>query len=182
MNPSTRYSGARVAILLSFVAVCGCSTPGIDTYRQELPKLDLRTWFVGHQEAWGVVQSRSGEVIKRFHVDISGRLDDGKIILDEQFSYADGTSEQRQWQLVQVAPNRWIGHAGDVVGAATGETAGNTLHWQYTLSVPVNGKRYDVEFDDWMYLIDERTMVNRTTMRKFKIGVGQVTLFFRKLS
>jgi hypothetical protein len=182
MNPSTRQGGARAAILLWCLAVCGCSTPSIDTYRRELPKLDLRAWFVGHQEAWGVVQSRSGEVIKRFHVDISGRLDDGKIVLDEQFSYADGSSEQRQWQLVQIAPDRWIGHAGDVVGAATGETAGNTLHWQYTLSVPVNGKRYDVEFDDWMYLIDDRTMVNRTTMRKFKIEVGQVTLFFRKSS
>jgi hypothetical protein len=31
-----------------------------------------------------------------------------------------------------------------------------------------------------MYLIDEKTMLNRTTMSKFGVKVGEVTLAFRK--
>jgi hypothetical protein len=34
--------------------------------------------------------------------------------------------------------------------------------------------------DDWMYLIDENTMVNRAKMSKFGFEVGEVTLFFRR--
>jgi hypothetical protein len=44
----------------------------------------------------------------------------------------------------------------------------------------VDGKVYEVHLDDWMYLLDEHTMANRSLMSKFGLEVGQVTLFFRK--
>jgi len=44
----------------------------------------------------------------------------------------------------------------------------------------VDDKQYEVQMDDWMYQMDERTLINRTSMRKFGVEVGQVTLFFRK--
>lgn len=31
-----------------------------------------------------------------------------------------------------------------------------------------------------MYLMDEDTLINRTSMSKFGVDVGQVTLFFRR--
>jgi hypothetical protein len=58
--------------------------------------------------------------------------------------------------------------------------AGNALRWRYVLSLPVDDKVYDVHLDDWMYLIDEHTLANRSFMSKFGVEVGQVTLFFRK--
>jgi alpha-acetolactate decarboxylase len=48
------------------------------------------------------------------------------------------------------------------------------------LSLPVDGKVYQVNFDDWMYLLDDDTMANRSSMTKFGFELGQVTLFFRK--
>ena len=44
----------------------------------------------------------------------------------------------------------------------------------------MDGKVYEVQFDDWMYLVDERVMLNRATMRKFGIRLGEVTLSFQK--
>ena len=37
-----------------------------------------------------------------------------------------------------------------------------------------------MSMDDWMYLMDEDTLINRTAMSKFGVEVGQVTLFFRR--
>jgi hypothetical protein len=37
-----------------------------------------------------------------------------------------------------------------------------------------------VYFDDWMYLMDDDTLINRSSMSKFGIELGQVTLFFRR--
>ena len=39
---------------------------------------------------------------------------------------------------------------------------------------------YVVTFDDWMYLMDEDTLINRSSMLKFGVELGQVTLFFRR--
>jgi hypothetical protein len=75
---------------------------------------------------------------------------------------------------------KWQGTAADVVGVADGEVAGNALHWRYTLRLPVDGRNWDVQFDDWMFLQDEHTLLNSARMSKFGIGLGEVSLFFRK--
>ena len=76
----------------------------------------------------------------------------------------------------------YTGSADDVVGTASGRTSGNAFQWAYTLRLPVDGKVYEVQFDDWMYLVDERVMLNRATMSKFGFRLGEVTLSFQKLS
>jgi hypothetical protein len=37
-----------------------------------------------------------------------------------------------------------------------------------------------VTFDDWMFLIDERVMLNKAVMSKFGIRLGEVTLAFHR--
>jgi hypothetical protein len=37
-----------------------------------------------------------------------------------------------------------------------------------------------VQFDDWMYLVNDRVMLNKASMRKFGIYLGEVTLSFSK--
>ncbi|WP_062387367.1 DUF3833 domain-containing protein [Pseudomonas abietaniphila] len=163
-----------------FVGLAGCSGVDVQHYRQEQPTLELRQFFTGHLDAWGMFQKRSGEVTKRFVVKIHGYPRGDQMILEENFTYSDGTRQQRIWTLTPDGVGRWRGRAADVVGEALGEVAGNTLHWTYVLSLPVDGKVYQVDFDDWMYLMDDRTMINRSSMSKFGVEAGQVTLFFRK--
>ena len=44
----------------------------------------------------------------------------------------------------------------------------------------MDGKVYEVQFDDWMYLVDEKVMLNKAEMSKFGIRLGEVTLSFTK--
>ena len=64
---------------------------------------------------------------------------------------------------------RLLGRAGDVVGEAEGVVSGNALRWRYVMALPVDGKTINVEFDDWMYLIDDQVMLNRSAMSKFGV-------------
>lgn len=41
-------------------------------------------------------------------------------------------------------------------------------------------RTWQMDMDDRMYLIDGQTMLDRTTMSKFGVRVGEVTLSFRK--
>lgn len=167
-------------MILLCALLASCTNVEVGDYRNEEPRLDLREYFAGRVDAWGMFQKRSGEVVKRFHVRIDGSLEGDRLILDEHFSYSDGTTQRRVWTLRPEGPNRWRGTAGDVVGEAVGEVAGNALRWRYVLELPVDGSVYRVNFDDWMYLIDAKTMANRSFMTKFGVELGQVTLFFRK--
>lgn len=166
-------------LLLCCLALASCSVD-VQTYREQTPALDLKAFFSGQTQAWGIFQKRSGEVAKRMHVVVDGRVQGEALILHEAFTYSDGTHQVREWTLRPDGPGRWRGTAGDVIGEATGEVAGNTLHWQYDLNLVVDGKTWQVHFDDWMYLLDDHTLANRSTMSKLGVELGQVSLFFRK--
>ncbi len=158
----------------------GCAGPQVADYAAEQPALDLRRYFDGPVEAHGMFQDRGGQVVKRFTVRMEGRWEGEQGVLDEHFLYSDGTRERRVWRLTHHGNGRYSGRADDVVGEASGQVAGNAFRWAYTLKLPVDGKVYEVQFDDWMYLIDERVMLNRATMSKFGLRLGEVTLSFYK--
>jgi hypothetical protein len=167
------------AATLAVILLGACAGVETEDYRAETPTLDLHKYFSGTLDGWGMFQDRSGTVVKRFTVRIDCTWKDNEGTLDEHFAYADGTTQNRVWKIVKDG-NRYIGVAADVVGNAQGSAAGNALHWNYVLALPVDGKTWNMDMDDWMYLIDERTMLNRTTMSKFGFRVGEVTLSFRK--
>ncbi|MCX9154910.1 DUF3833 domain-containing protein [Niveibacterium sp. 24ML] len=167
-------------VLMTVFFLAGCASVDVADYRNEKPVLDLQTYFNGTVDAWGVFQDRSGKVVKRFHVVIESSWQ-GKVgTLDERFVYSDGTTQRRVWTVTKHDSGRYTGRADDVVGEAQGEAQGNALRWRYTLALPVDGTVYNVEFDDWMFLMDDKTMLNRSFMSKFGVELGQVTLSFRK--
>jgi hypothetical protein len=78
-------------------------------------------------------------------------------------------------------PGRWTGTAADVRGEAAGVVAGNALNWTYTFMLKTKeGKRYDIDFDDWMFLIDEKVMLNRAVMTFWGFRVGEVLISFNR--
>jgi len=165
----------------ALVLLGACAGPTPADYAAEKPVLDLKRYFDGELVAHGIFTDRSGRVLRRFTVDMTGTWNGKQGTLDERFTYSDGKTERRVWRLTDEGGGRWTGRADDVVGVAEGQSAGNALNWRYTLRLPVDGSVYDVQFDDWMFLMDERVMLNKAVMSKFGIRLGEVTLaFYRK--
>jgi hypothetical protein len=169
-------------LLALFVALvlAACASPAPQDYAAERPVLDLRTYLDGKLDAWGVVQDRSGKVLKRMTVEMTASWQGDVGTLDERFTYADGTKETRVW-TIRKNGDRYTGTAADVRGEARGIASGNALHWTYVLEARrEKGGTVALDMDDWMYLIDERTMMNRTAFSKLGIRLGDVTFVFRK--
>jgi Protein of unknown function (DUF3833) len=162
------------------LALGGCASQKIDDYASEKPVLDLQQYFNGTLDAYGVFTDRSGAVVKRFTVVMQCTWQGNEGVLDEDFTYSDGTKQKRIWRIKKLADGRYTGEADDVVGTALGQARGNALNWSYTLSLPVDGSVYQVQFDDWMYLINDRVMLNKAAMSKFGVHLGEVTLSFTK--
>lgn len=174
----TRLSALSMVAVTPFVA--SCAGPQVQSYAQEKPQLDLRTYFNGTLDAWGVFTDRSGQVVKRFTVVMDCRWSGDQGVLDEAFVYSDGTQQRRIWKLTAGPNGRYTGRADDVVGEAMGQVSGNAFRWGYTLALPVDGRVWHVDFDDWMYLMDERVMLNKATMSKWGVKLGEVTLSFTR--
>ena len=164
----------------SALGLGGCASQQLEQYAQEKPVLDLQQYFNGTLDAYGVFTDRSGAVVKRFTVVMLCSWVGNEGTLDEDFTYSDGSKQRRVWRLTRLADGRYTGHADDVVGQAQGQTRGNAFYWTYTLSLPVDGRVYEVQFDDWMYLMTDQVMLNKATMRKWGVRLGEVTLSFFK--
>ncbi len=191
MNASRSFSfprWLRAALLAAssaaLMGLAGCAGPQISDYAAEKPVLDLRSYFNGTVDAYGIFTDRSGKVVKRFTVEMnctwSGHAGQEVGVLDEVFTYSDGSKDRRVWTLKRGADGRYTGTAGDVLGQAQGQEKGNAFRWGYTLLLPVDGRTIEVQFDDWMYLINEKVMLNKAEMSKFGIRLGEVTLSFVK--
>lgn len=166
---------------ISAAVLTACGSVDVDHYAREKPELELSSFFNGTIDAWGIFQKRDGAVARRFHVVIEANWKSPQEgVLDERFTYSDGETQRRVWTLKRQPDGTWQGTADDVVGVAIGKVAGNALRWTYVMRLPVDGKEYLVDFDDWMWQLDDSSMMNRSVMSKFGIDLGEVTLFFKK--
>ena len=179
-----RVLGLLPALMLSAALMAGCASPQIADYAAEKPVLDMRQYFNGTLDAYGMFTDRSGKVVKRFTVVMKcswvGLPGAETGVLDEDFTYSDGTKSRRIWTLKRTPDGHYTGTAADVLGEAAGEEKGNAFRWGYTLKLPVDGRIVEVQFDDWMYLMSDKVMLNKAQMSKFGFKLGEVTLSFIK--
>lgn len=140
----------------------------------------LEQYFTGHLFAWGIFEDCLGRLRRSFQVDIEGRMENGQLILDEEFLYNNGQREQRIWRIKPLSNHRYQGEAADIPGKACGRIEGNRLHWRYQLDLPVGNRQVRVHFDDRMYLQPGGILINRARVQKLGLPLGTVTLFFQK--
>jgi hypothetical protein len=166
-------------IILSFFLI-GCTSVQVSDYKNEKPELKLEEFFSGPLTAHGVFIDRSGQVKKRFTVDMKGTWKENVGVLEEDFFYSDGTKSRRVWTLTKQPDGTYVGEASDVVGKALGQVGGNAFRFVYTLALDVDGTTYNVKLDDWMWQIDDKVILNKSKMYKFGIYLGEVLLTMSK--
>lgn len=173
-----RWKGIILMGVLTMLS--GCSGAKLDHYKGSSPQLDLKEYFSGPIKAWGVVQDFKGRVTRRFDIDMVGEWDGDEGTLTEHFKYYDGKEERRIWKIKKVANNKYVGNADDILGDANGEQNGHAMRWAYQMDLDVEGKTYRLTFDDWMFLMNDGVLINRSYLKKFGITVAELTIFMQK--
>lgn len=172
----------HIAIVLStLLLVAACSNMTIEEYKESGPKLILEDYFAGQTRAWGLFEDRNGNVRREFIVDIEGTWDGEQLVLTEDFVYSDGEREQRIWTLTKTGPDSYTGSTENVIGEATGRTAGNAFNWKYDFNLQVGDSNWKVHFDDWMFLQSNGVLLNKATVSRWGIKIGTVFLSFKKI-
>ncbi|MCE0732120.1 DUF3833 domain-containing protein [Halomonas sp. G15] len=171
---------SRLALLGAALLLSGCTSVDIERYAGTQPRLDIADYFEGQTRAWGMVQDYSGEVQRRFTVEIEGRVEGDTLTLDEHFVYDDGETDRRVWTFERDGEDRWLGTANDVEGPVTARQAGHVFNMTYRLPVEVSGREITFTLDDWMYLQPDGRLINRTAMKKFGVTLAEITIVFTR--
>ena len=125
----------RVYLGLFVLAMLTACSASIEDYKGTEPKFDFKQFFSGELVAYGIVQDYSGEVTRRFRVDMQASWQGNKGVIDEQFYYQDGEQDTRVWRIELGENGTLTGTANDVVGTAQGVTRGSAFNWKYTHSL-----------------------------------------------
>ncbi|CAM3449949.1 DUF3833 domain-containing protein [Parendozoicomonas haliclonae] len=184
-NISKQIVGFVLSLLMPVMALANLNIDTVELKREPVidmdsPTLKIEDYFKGRTWAWGVFEDRSGNVTRCYKVEMDGKVENNVLELDERFTYEDGTESTRLWKIKILPDNQYEGTAGDVIGLAKGQSAGNTFFWKYKLELPVSGRTWRLNFDDRLYLQDDGILLNIAKVTKWGFNVGRLTFAFSK--
>ena len=169
-----------LSCILAFSFLTSCSNISVNDYANNTPTFIPEKFFSGKLTAHGIVKNRSGKIIRYFNADINAYWHNHIGTLEEIFTFNDGEIQYRTWKLETKTSNEknlhYTATAGDVVGIAQGQAAGNAFNLQYVLAVKYESSSVNVSVNDWMWLTNETTLLNESTLTKFGFTVGTVQL------
>lgn len=73
-----------------------------------------------------------------------------------------------------------MGTADGVLGVARGLEGADNFNWTYKIDLSVPGGALTLNFNDWMWMIDERHILNFALMKKVGVNIGKEVIFFKK--
>ena len=164
-------------VCMTAIILAGCDrTPRAPAVAGPGPAFDPVAFFDGHTHSWGVIESRSGAPTEQIETDSNGERDGAdRLRMVQHMSFQDGTTQERDWSLWRSGLNRFEATANDMVGSAKGEANGSIFHWQWVLARPPGHGLANVTMNQWMYRLQDSSVMIRTTVSKFGIILAEVT-------
>ncbi len=152
-----------------------------EDYAQLEPAIDIRKHLCGPIRCEGVIYGPMGRVTSRFTADMEGSWDGNRGVLAEKFFYDSGTRQDREWRLNIGNDGRIQADADDLVGRGSGTQVGSAVQLRYTIRLPESAGGHALQVTDWMYLVDDKTIINRSQFRKFGIKVAELVATMRRV-
>ncbi len=172
---SRAWLGGAACLLLA-----GCATPSVQRFAGTTPVFDPMAFFTGHVTSWGVIEDRAGGPSDIITTDCVGAVGpDGVLHLVQRLTIGDKL-RSRDWTLRRDGPGRYRATASDMVGEAVADVAGRALHWRYTLVLDPHNSLKNVAFEQWIYLLDDGSTLDRATLSKFGVIAAEVTEHFTR--
>ena len=142
----------------------------------------MRTHLNGPILSEGMIHGPTGRVSSRFTARMQGNWDGANGTLTEEFSFAGGRTQSRIWSLKMGNDGRFTATAPDVIGTATGVVSGATICMHYQLQLAPDAGGHVLNVTDWLYLMENGVILNRSEMRKFGIKVAELTATMRPVA
>ena len=137
---------------------------------------DPIAFFNGHTRSRGVIEDRSGAPAEQIVTDSIAEPDAaGQLHMTQMLRFQDGTTNRRDWLLWRTGPTTFTATANDMDGTAQGESTGRMFHWSWVWARSRGNPLMNLTMNQWMYRMDDGSVVIRTAVSKFGFIVAEVT-------
>ena len=143
------------------------------------PAFDIRERLNGPMECDGVIFGPTGRVSSRFVADFDVSWQGNVGTMSETFRYDSGSIQNRSWTLVVGADGTIRAEAADVVGTGTGQQQGSSVCLKYRIRLTPEAGGHVLTTTDWMYLLPNGHIANRSQFRKYGIKVAELVATMR---
>ncbi|MFO8126262.1 DUF3833 family protein [Yoonia sp.] len=143
------------------------------------PMFDIRETFNGPIACEGVIYGPTGRVSSRFVADFEATWNGNVGTMKEKFYYDSGQVQDREWTLTLGNDGKIKAEAPDVVGTGTGQQNGSAVSLNYRIKLTEEAGGHALDVTDWMYLMSNGTIMNRSQFRKFGIKVAELVATMR---
>lgn len=150
-----------------------------EDYAGQVPDFDVRRHLAGPLVCEGVIYGPTGRVTARFIADMHGAWEDGRGTLTEHFRYDAGTTQDRHWTLMVASDGSITAEAPDLVGQGQGRQTGASVKLRYRIRLPEASGGYVLDVTDWMYLLENGSIINRSEFRKYGVRVAELVATLR---
>lgn len=143
------------------------------------PIFDIRERFNGPIVCEGVIYGPTGRVSSRFVADFEASWDGNVGTMVEKFYYDSGQVQDRVWTLTLGNDGGIKAEAPDLVGAGAGQQKGSAVLLNYRIKLTQEAGGHALDVTDWMYLMSNGSIMNRSQFRKFGIKVAELVATMR---
>jgi len=143
------------------------------------PIFDIRERFNGPIVCEGVIYGPTGKVSSRFVADFEASWNGNVGTMTEKFYYDSGSVQDRVWTLTLGNDGKIKAEAPDVVGAGSGQQSGSAVLLNYRIKLTEEAGGHALDVTDWMYLMSNGSIMNRSQFRKFGIKVAELVATMR---
>lgn len=143
------------------------------------PAFDLRRHLSGPILCEGVIYGPTGKVSSCFVADMEGSWEGNIGTLQEVFHYDSGRVQDRYWKLTLGNDGTLRAEAPDVVGTGQGVIEGPAVCLRYRIKLDDEAGGHVLDVVDWMYLMENGTIMNRSQFSKFGITVAELVATMR---
>ncbi len=150
-----------------------------EDYAATQPVIDIRRHLSGPILSEGVIYGPMGRVAARFVASMQGDWEGDTGTLSENFHYASGGNQQRKWHLKMAGDGRFVATADDIIGEGEGVQLGGAVRIKYRIRLPKDAGGHVLDVTDWLYLMENGTIMNKSEMRKFGIKVAELIATMR---
>ena len=149
-------------------------------YADARPWFDIREELNGTLLCNGVIYGPMGRVKAGFVAKMEASWEGDVAHISEDFTYEHGGTLSRRWTITMREDGRFTATAPDLVGEGQGLQSGSAVRLFYRLHLAEDAGGHVLNVTDWMYLLSDGTIMNRSEMRKFGIKVGELIATMRK--
>ncbi|NRB00459.1 MAG: DUF3833 domain-containing protein [Rhodobacteraceae bacterium] len=150
-----------------------------EDYAEASQTFDIRQHLNGPILCEGVIYGPTGKVTSRFVADFDAKWEGNKGRMTEHFRYDNGHTQDREWNLTLGNDGTIKADAPDLVETGSGSQQGSAVVLNYRIKLPEGAGGHVLDTTDWMYLMENGTIMNRSQFRKFGIKVAELVATMR---